>query len=99
MRFCACQGCDSLHSRNAEAFFYDLIQNERIRGRCFEIARLPENKRGDAVRALGYDFTAKELDEVVCREYVVLSEKRRHILGGGDLRDIVMEKWGNHMDP
>lgn len=98
MRFCACQGCDGLHSRNAEAFFNDLIQNERIRGRCLEIARLPENERGDAVRALGYDFTAKELDEVVCREYVVLSEKRRHILGGGDLRDIVMEKWGNHMD-
>lgn len=99
MGVCACQVGDSLHSRNAEAFFNDLIQNERTRGLCLEIALLPENERGDAVRAPGYDFTAKEMDEVVCREYVALSEKRRHILGGGDLRDIVMEKWGNHMDP
>ena len=62
-----------------------------------EISQLPKEERGAALRRLGYDFTPKELDDVVCREYHNLSPSEKNILGPGDLRDIIMREWGNHM--
>lgn len=64
---------------------------------CLDIASLPEPERGPAIRALGYDFSPKELDSVVCRAYYKMRPEARAILGPGDLRDIVMKKWGKPM--
>ncbi|WP_302806357.1 hypothetical protein [Cloacibacillus porcorum] len=49
------------------------------------------------MRGLGYDFTPKELDDVVCREFPKLSSSEKNILGPGDIRDIIMREWGNYM--
>ena len=81
----------------AESFFYDVIHSERIRGMCLDIASLPESERGPAIRALGYDFSPKELDSAVCRAYYKMRPEARAILGPGALRDIVMKKWGKPM--
>ncbi len=62
-----------------------------------EISQLPKEERSAALYGLGYDFTPKELDDVVCREYYHLSPRERNILGSGDLRDIIMREWGNYM--
>ncbi|WP_455595372.1 hypothetical protein [Cloacibacillus porcorum] len=62
-----------------------------------EISQLPKEERRAALRGLGYDFTLKELDDVVCREFPNLSPSDKNILGPGDLRDIVMREWGNYM--
>lgn len=86
-----------MHLNDAEQFFYDIIYGEVIRGRCLEIAALPAEERGAAIRALGYEFNAKELDAVVCREYFRLPEGKRRVLGPGDLRDFMMRVWGNYM--
>ena len=50
-----------------------------------------------ALRALGYSFTPKELDDVLCREFYLMTEEERRLFGPGDLRDIVMGMWGNCM--
>lgn len=82
---------------SAERFFYGIMYDEEIRGKCLKIAALPEGERGAAIRGLGYSFSPKELDSVVCREFYHMSDELRNILGPGDLRDIVMSMWGNCM--
>ncbi len=73
------------------------MEDTTIRGKCIEIAMLPKNERGMALRALGYSFTPKELDDVLCREFYLMTEEERRLFGPGDLRDIVMGMWGNCM--
>ena len=58
---------------------------------------LPKSERGMALRVLGYSFTPKELDDVLCREFYLMTEEERRLFGPGDLRDIVMSMWGNCM--
>ncbi|WP_455598426.1 hypothetical protein [Cloacibacillus sp.] len=81
----------------AERFFYGIMYNEEIRGRCLKIAALPERERGAAIRELGYSFSPGELDSVVCREFYRIPDKILKLLGPGDMRDIVMSMWGNYM--
>ncbi|MDO5114917.1 MAG: hypothetical protein Q4D58_02330 [Synergistaceae bacterium] len=84
--------------KGAEAFLYDLLENEDIRLRLVEIARLlPTGERGEAVRAIGYDFTSREISNVVCRLFYHIPPERRFLFGKEDLRDVVMREWGNHM--
>lgn len=73
------------------------MEDTTIRGKCIEIAMLPKRERGMALRALGYSFTPKELDDVLCREFYLMTEEERRLFGPGDLRDIVMSMWGNCM--
>ncbi|MCD8161890.1 MAG: hypothetical protein LUE09_00130 [Synergistaceae bacterium] len=83
--------------KDSKRFFRDLMEDATIRGKCIEIAMLPKNERGMALRALGYSFTPKELDYVLCREFYLIPEEERRLLGPGYLRDIVMDMWGNCM--
>ena len=73
------------------------MEDTTIRGKCIEIAMLPKNERGMAPRVLGYSFTPKELDDVLCREFYLMTEEERRLFVPGDLRDIVMSMWGNCM--
>ena len=83
--------------KDAKRFFRDLMEDTTIRGKCIEITMLPKRERGMALRALGYSFTPKELDDVLCREFYLMTEGERRLFGPGDLRDIVMGMWGNCM--
>ncbi len=88
-----------MYHSGAEHFFHYLIKikDETLRRKCLEILQLPKEERGSALRGLGYDFTPKELDDVVCREFPKLSSSEKNILGPGDIRDIIMREWGNYM--
>ena len=86
-----------MYHSGAEHFFHYLIKDENRRREYMEISQLPKEERGVALRGLGYDFTPKELDDVVCREFPNLSPIEKNILGPGDIRDIVMREWGNYM--
>ena len=89
----------NLYHSGAEHFFHYLIKikDETLRRKCLEILQLPKEERGSALSGLGYDFTPKELDDVVCREFPKLSSSEKNILGPGDIRDIIMREWGNYM--
>ena len=87
----------NLYHRGAEHFFHYLIKDETLRRKCLEISQLPKEERGSALHRLGYDFTPKELDDVVCREFPYLSPSEKNILGPGDLCDIIMREWGNNI--
>ncbi|MCD7878188.1 MAG: hypothetical protein LUH49_14745 [Cloacibacillus porcorum] len=88
-----------MYHRGAEHFFHYLIKikDETLRHKCLEISQLPKEERGVALLGLGYDFSPKELDDVVCREFPNLSPSEKNILAPGDIRDIVMREWGNFM--
>lgn len=86
-----------MFEKNAEQFFRDIMENDDIRNRCIEISSLPEDQRRSALHDLGYLFSAKELDDVVCKEFYSIPLEKRCVFGNGDIRDIIMAKWGNHM--
>ena len=44
---------------------------------------LPNREHGMALRALGYSFTPKELDDVLCREFYLMTEEERRLFGPG----------------
>ena len=88
---------DKMHKKNAEQFLRDLTEDQIIRKQCLAAAALPTEERRSAILALGYSFTPKELDDVVCREFPYMPKNKKEILGEGDLRDIIMKNWGNHM--
>ncbi|MDO5114568.1 MAG: hypothetical protein Q4D58_00585 [Synergistaceae bacterium] len=77
----------------AEDFVNELISDS---GRLWDISRLPANERRGAIRALGYNFTSREIDDYICK----YAERLRHnlALGEEDFRDVVMKNWGNCMD-
>ena len=86
-----------MYHSGAKHFLHYIINDETLRHKCLEISQLPKEERGAALHGLGYDFTPKELDDVVCREFPNLSPSEKNILGPGDIRDIVMREWGNFM--
>ena len=47
---------------------------------------LPKRERGMALRALGYSFTPKELDDVLCREFYLMTEEERRLFFVGMTR-------------
>lgn len=57
---------------------------------------MPEEERRGAIRALGYGFTSRELDDYICYYADMLRDDL--YLGEGDFRDIIMERWGNCLD-
>ena len=62
--------------------------------RLLKIAELPMPQRKQALQDIGYIFASRDLDEFICETYQTISPKLGH-LGQGDVRDIIMEKWGN----
>ena len=79
-----------MSSLDVEDFINELKKGPE---RLVKISRMPEETRGEAIRGLGYGFTARELDDYICHHAKVL--ERDLMLGEGDFRDIIMKKWGN----
>lgn len=81
-------------SGTAEDFISELIHDPQ---RLMFIAKMSKEQRGEALRAIGFHFSAKELDDYLCGQYYSIAPALV-FLGDGDVRDIVMEKWGNCME-
>lgn len=83
--------------KDAHAFLYALLNDGQMREICLEIASRDERERAGALRDLGFDFTPRQIDDAVCQKFLSMPKDKRDILGEGDIRDLVMKLWGNHM--
>ncbi|NLV82479.1 MAG: Nif11 family protein [Synergistaceae bacterium] len=77
---------------SAERFLKDLLTNPSF---LLKIAELPEAEIAPALRQAGFNFTSREIDDLVCKEFYNI--KNRLHLGEGDVRDLIMQKWGKYM--
>lgn len=72
--------------------------------RLLRIADLPMDERAEAIRALGYDFISRELDDLLCEEFPTIIDEHFATaanllnIGAGDPRDTIMRKWGRCMN-
>ena len=78
---------------DAKDFVSELM---RAPERLVKISQMPEEERRGAIRALGYGFTSRELDDYICYSADMLRDDL--YLGEGDFRDIIMKKWGNCLE-
>ncbi|MDO5115387.1 MAG: hypothetical protein Q4D58_04760 [Synergistaceae bacterium] len=84
--------------RGAADFLYDLLEDSDMRARFMDIALLlPERRRGDALRSLGYDFTSGELERALSKTLYETLPAGRAASDRENLRDFLMREWGNHM--
>ena len=72
---------------DAKDFVSELM---RAPERLVKISQMPEEERRGAIRALGYGFTSRELDDYICYYADMLRDDL--YLGEGDFRDIIMDK-------
>ena len=82
---------------DAHDFLHALLNDGQMREICLEIASKEKSERAGALRELGFDFTPRQIDDAVCQEFLSIPKDKRGILGEGDIRDLVMKLWGNHM--
>ena len=82
-------GVSQMSIESAERLVKELLDDPK---RLLEIADLPKEKLKAALRDVGFDFTPRELDDYVCSHYKEISALD---FGEGDVRDIVMHKWGS----
>lgn len=81
-----------MFSLSAKEFLEQLLTDPSF---LLEIAKLPEEEIAPALKRAGYTFTAKEIDDLICYEFYNIKDKLH--LGVGDVRDIIMQKWGKYM--
>jgi len=70
----------------AEDFIDELIHDPQ---RLMFIAKMSKEQRGEALRAIGFHFSAKELDNCLCRQYYSIAPALV-FLGDGDVRDMII---------
>ena len=87
-------------AESAKLFLEELRKDP---SRLLEVAELPMEKRAEAIRALGYDFISRELDDLLCEEFPTIIDEHFATaasllnIGEGDPRDTIMRKWGRCM--
>jgi len=86
------RGKIEMSSPSAKKFLNELLTDPSF---LLEIAEQSEEKIAPALRQAGYTFNSKEIDDLICDEFYNIKDKLH--LGDGDVRDIIMQKWGRYM--